>query len=55
MIERVLIEGISEPAGGARSRHFDYKEWVHEMQGETSFLGVSDAVSPRYRGRISSI
>lgn len=35
--------------------HLDYEEWVHEMQGETSIFGVSDAVSPRYRGKISSI
>jgi len=35
--------------------HFNHKEWVHEMQGETSKIGVSDAASLRYWGRISSI
>lgn len=35
--------------------HLDYKEWVQEMQSETSILGVSDAVPSRYRGKISSI
>ncbi len=53
MIENSSFVSMLQRASvSVRSGTYKQSEWFHEMLGET--IGVSDAVSSRYRGKISS-